>query len=1114
MSKDLIEIHNRIITLFDYYYNKSVLDDYEVMEINPDKITLDHIKICNKDDAINILKEIKMGKIKTNGFHDNILSLIRYHDTFPITIKISEYKNSKEIKDINSGANRDSFFAFLFGNKVLNNQINLVELPIVNFDIEFSKIKDILTSYPEVEYFEENIENKKISNIVNLRLRERFFKSKTLLEHLEQSQECNLKDILVQICLTLAQIENYYPKFKHNNLNLNGINLYYKKDKGETKRYYIGNDEILYRSPGFELKIGNFENATLDPVIINKKYSNINDLYNFVKNLKENEYFSKIKCDKISLDIIDKVLDKKISAKINSMDSISPISPRQIVKTLTKDTRKINVEKVHSNSHDYYLGKNKIKIKGKLSREMGNVDFMDKKLVRKYRNSKKQKNSKTNKQKGGAPVMLPAKKNEFNNPGLSNDNRTSYNKYKNDKPKPRPPPEPKKLVEQTIYQQDSNPPPKKQNPMMYPPVHVPATHPSYRIPLPYQYDINKLPIQNIYNVSLADPRGDHSRLARIFEDITPGKEFGLSTASIYDRNDSSNYIKSIMVNNEDGVDVSLTGGDGSLLEHIKLMEINPYYYTNPYSELPKNNFLLYTSAYPIRYNEEKGGIQLAKNSVSINLRMYGLTNEELLSHKSGGVGSRSDHNPWLELEYYMKINDLLKKKTLTPNFAMMHFWVLDRESRIRYDEIENIKNQKNINIERIRVASQIKEKTDTLVLQKIESIISNERMKVFRELNLLNYIKNRLIPLKLADEKSTGTDDERRLRRVEITNNLIDDLGRLLELDDSHNENMKEIINIINIDMTTPLTEDSKVSLGIITESPTHTFTRWGSAIYNGSGSLKTMSQTGYHNHKVYESMLFQYTYAMAVLQKHNIRLNNFNMYYNLFVKDIYTDAVDSKHWVYKVNGVKYYVPNYGFVGMIDSFYGGPDLANPNDPKFNFEDSDKNRKGIHTDFRTLLNRTNYEANWKRKGGHQVPKEFLDLIDRMSNCTSTNIVDYFKYFKNLLNNKIGRPISISDMSSIDLTRMPRSLNNGAMVARRDASDSCYKWAVILGKIADVDDDCPVTKYLVQTDIDKNPIEISSSQLYTTCEVIDPEPVNGVRFDGSNRLETYELSTHYV
>ena len=1104
------EINNRILTLFDYYYNKTNVEDYELKSINIKKISLEQLKIVDEEKSLSLLKELKSGKFKVNSFVNNVLTLVRYGETFPVTVKISEYKNDKEIKNFESKANRDNFISYLLSEKVLSGEISLLELPIVNFDVNFVDIKDMLTSYPELEYFENKISDNKISKKLSVRVRERFFKSKKLTEHLE-SDKCHLGDILFQVCLTLSQINNIYPKFRHNNLTLDNINIYFKKDDGKDKVYYVGSNSYNYVSPGYELKIGYFENACLEPILGGNKVCK-DDLYYFVKELVENEYYKKIECDKLSLEIVDEILgDKKISSKINSMDNVSPISPSKVLKKLSKskDTRKIKVSKSKSNSHDYYLGKNGksknsfsgIKVKGKLSREMGNVDFMDKKLKR---NHKKSLKSKALKQKGGAPVMRPGGRPEPFNPGISNDERRSFKQMRGDKPGPR---EPAKLLEQTVYQPPGGGKPQKPNPNMYPPLHIAATHPSYRIPLPYQYDVNKLPIQNIYNISMADPRGDHSRLARIYEDITPSKGgFSLSSLTVGERVDSSNYIKSIMVNNKDGTDVSLTGGDGSLLEHVKLMEFNPYYHDEetPYEALPNKdvkhkNMLIYTSGYPIRYDEERGGIKLSKSSVGINMRIYNLDYDNLTAHT---LGDKKNRAPWAELEYYQKINDILGKKTISPNFSMMHFWVFDRESRIKWKEIENIQNKNITGTQKIQQIADINRETNRLLIEKVSSVLEfkDKDKALFEQLNLLNWVRNELLNIRSKPE------DEQTTAKTEIKNRL----NRILSTD-SDDDKLNRVLDILDRDMGTELTKDSGVSLGIITESATSTLIQWASARYNGMGSLKTMKQTGYHNYKEYESMLFQYAYGLAVLQLNKIKLNNFSVKRNLFVKDVYNDERGTKHWVYEVEGMKYYVPNYGYIGIIDSFYNCK--INVSDPealqlpvKF-----DASEREVFEDFKTLVNPNSYgKGNWEEKGGHKIPIEFANLLkridDKITELGSIKISDYLYLFKGLMNNKIGKSVTVSEMSSIDLTRFPSKLLPGTVVARRDASDSCYKWAVVVAK---VETESIIHKYLVQTDTSVDPVEVSSSQLFVSCDNVVPDSADGVRYDLGAKLETYKL-----
>lgn len=1067
------ELKSRIISIFDFFYNDNNIDEYDIGKIIPEKITLDHIKINNKETSKIILDEIKLGKFRLNKYKNNILRLIRYHESFPVLVKISTYKNDKEITDLESKPNRDSFFSFLLSEKVLERKINLVELPIINIDAKLSELKDIITGYPEIEEYEEKIGDKNISETLSVRIRERYFKSKTLLEHLENNK-CDLKDILFQICLTLEQIKHYYPKFKHNNLDLSNINIYYKKDKGEMKTYYVGNEGYNYESPGFELKIGNFEDASLGEIIKSKEKRS--DLEILSKNILESKLFSKIICNNESLEII-----KKISGKSNSMDSVEPISPKKIMKTLIKDSRKITVSKENkSSSQDYYLGKkNSLKIKGKISKDFGNVDFMDKKIKRKYKKSS---------QKGGA-IFKPSTRNLPNNPHLSNDARVSFKKLQNDKPMPREPPV---LAEQKVYQPTA-PAPRAPNPNMYPPLHIPVKQPQYNMTVPYQYEINKMPIQNIYNISLADPRGDHSTLARVYEDMVPGKEYGLSSNNIRERIDSSNYIKSIMVNMRDGNDVSLTGGEGSLLEHMMLSDINPYHYRTPYDDLPADDFLLYTSAYPVRYDNEKSRLKLSKSSQGLNLRMYGLSNEELASKYSGHASSSaSQHGPWQDLEYYNRINEIVKTNKLSPNFVMMHFWVFDKESRIKYSEIKNLKNNKLIFDKKITQISEKQQSYRRILNDRLRDLLGDvKKLDQYKDLKLEEWIKNKvnLGPDKIEENKRT--------------------FAKLLDLDYDHpivKNKLDEFLKLLKQSELDKMMEDSQVSLGIITESPTSTFTKWASPVYTGSGSLRTMSQTGYHDYKVYESILFQYIHALAVMQEKGIALGNFNPLYNLFVKDIYADDRDTKHWRYVVDGIDYYVPNYGYVAMIDSFYGGPlKAAETREKKVFLKSSGDNTfEKVYEHFKNIIDVNFYKTEWRSNGAHPVPTEFIELLDKLNRITSTNVKEYLKVFTNLLNNRIGEKVTNTEMNNIDLTRFPGDLKTGSIVARRDDSD--YKWCLVKGKS---EKSGVITQYLVQTEKSRDAIPVFSSQLFVSNDTIEPKVLNGVKYDSYNMIEKYVL-----
>ena len=130
------------------------------------------------------------------------------------------------------------------------------------------------------------------------------------------------------------------------------------------------------------------------------------------------------------------------------------------------------------------------------------------------------------------------------------------------------------------------------------------------------------------------------------------------------------------------------------------------------------------------------------------------------------------------------------------------------------------------------------------------------------------------------------------------------------------------------------LTVNSGKTLVLLTEAPTTNFVKWSSTVYESFGVIKKMISTGHHSPDVWRSVLFQLVYAMAVLQKKKIYLKNFSIENNVYIKDIFTDPNAVGSWIYKVDNIEYYVPNFGYILMLDSKYADIDpaelKANPN----------------------------------------------------------------------------------------------------------------------------------------------------------------------------------------
>ena len=113
----------------------------------------------------------------------------------------------------------------------------------------------------------------------------------------------------------------------------------------------------------------------------------------------------------------------------------------------------------------------------------------------------------------------------------------------------------------------------------------------------------------------------------------------------------------------------------------------------------------------------------------------------------------------------------------------------------------------------------------------------------------------------------------------------------------------------------------------LITEEDTYDIKKWMSPEINKNGAVIYMQRTGHHSVNVWKSILFQLIYALKVLMKCNIYINNFDLA-NIYIKDVTYDFVSIGSWIYKNNDIDYYIPNYGYVLVLDTNYNQHTVSN------------------------------------------------------------------------------------------------------------------------------------------------------------------------------------------
>ena len=200
------DLEEKIDLLYNFNYNKDFPNCYELEKINFKNIKLKDIKIPYKNSKISeeLSTDIFNGKFKLIKYNKDNKELVvkRYSNHFPVTVFLRPYKKELDSLKLDNSNNNDSMYSYLMSNLVLNRLTNHILLPIVNLDVRYNKISDIVTNLASKNDYINDIYNNRISDLFSVRVKENFFKSMSLADYVKKNN-CNLKPLLFQLIHTL-----------------------------------------------------------------------------------------------------------------------------------------------------------------------------------------------------------------------------------------------------------------------------------------------------------------------------------------------------------------------------------------------------------------------------------------------------------------------------------------------------------------------------------------------------------------------------------------------------------------------------------------------------------------------------------------------------------------------------------------------------------------------------------------------------------------------------------------------------------------------------------------------------------------------------------------------
>ena len=424
-----MDLNEKINLLYSVVYSKNIDLKYKINQIELDNISINDVKFKhnNSEDYNNLLTEIFLGNFKMLDYNENTLSttLKKYSNNLSLYVRITPYKNTKDIDSLQSSNNINNFISYILSELVINNKTKHILLPLLNVDVEFQQISDILKNYDSFSIYNSRLQDESITNIFSVNIKENFFKGQ-YLDHYLKNNECDLKSLLFQIVHTLAVIQKKYEGFKHNKLNFKNVYVYLKKNKNEVNSYEFNEKKFYVKNADLDIKITNFDDAIIpgyyssnSNVPLYSKKNDYFDLHYFLNYLFHSESFN-LDCNKETKEFFNRVLPEKYRNKSNDFyleKNVEIIKPKDVLKDeyFSEYLEKPKNENKMLSSDNYFTNVKKQSRSLKKDKDKNK----NKSLTRRY--SKKEIKLKG----GGTITELPYNK-VLNDPFVSNDKRNTF----------------------------------------------------------------------------------------------------------------------------------------------------------------------------------------------------------------------------------------------------------------------------------------------------------------------------------------------------------------------------------------------------------------------------------------------------------------------------------------------------------------------------------------------------------------------------------------------------------------------------------------------------------------------------------------------------------------
>ena len=318
------------------------------------------------------------------------------------------------------------------------------------------------------------------------------------------------------------------------------------------------------------------------------------------------------------------------------------------------------------------------------------------------------------------------------------------------------------------------------------------------------------------------------------------------------------------------------------------------------------------------------------------------------------------------------------------------------------------------------------------------------------------------------------------------------------------------------------------------TESPTYNIIQWATATYMNVGKSKKMINTGYHPDDTWISIIFQLLTSFITMLKHEIYITDFNINDNVYIKDLSGMSNVTTYWKYIIDGISYYIPNYGYLVMIDSKFkdikqSGMTVGAPQQKlhKINGKFLDQGQASninyqekIMTALLNTVNSNNFNDRFVKNDGVKPSEKIILLLNEINGFINANVTDgikavqgcILKYFGKFVHNRVGTILTKQEQD--DMTDLDKTYERGNIVIYEE-NTNVYKFGIYLGRKKIENGEVTLISILTKQNPNVNDfirVDVMSGNVKKYPDTLQIRQIykpNEAKLDETDLLETYVI-----